>query len=85
MVLDLSDVQDARPDLEDGEGAWRGRQDAVEWREVKLRSEDEEGRAKRRAYVFPRVPGAQLVSYPSRSVRTQPIYCRSLSICLVNT
>ena len=55
-VLDLSHNMDVADEVSEGQYVWRGRADAVEWREIGL---DIRETGKRRAYVFPSVPGAK--------------------------
>ena len=57
---------------------WRGRRDAVQWREFELLEDAEEAskmtgsKNGRRAYVFPSVPGTRICSL--YAVHTHPIY-----------
>ncbi|KAI0075833.1 hypothetical protein K474DRAFT_1663839 [Panus rudis PR-1116 ss-1] len=59
-VLDLAAADESRAE-EVKRGGWTGRPDAFEWRELPLTQEDPKG--KKKAYVFPDIPG--LVLLPS--------------------
>ena len=53
-VLDLATMDESRAE-ECARGDWKGRSDAVEWKEIRLKSSDRKG------YTIPRVPGAIIV------------------------